>query len=357
AERAAKEKARLLAVKGGLPYKGKTKEVIEALLDPRPTTFSSGHDLRSFLKRTQRDLQRSTNPDSTLAKTLGIFIPMMDESMDAAGRSLGGSPAAIYKKGRQLWRSNRELYGAQVIADIIKQRPNNSKMIFSILKEGDPEQVGLVLKAVNDPKAIDKIKSGFLTGMIKESSEVTARKTAGRELVGEKLLDAWTQIPEGVRKQIYGAKADEIQNAFRILSLSEESIKSGGLVGIRAAQALGVAGLIALPIAAATGEEAEFGGRGTALSATTGVLLIGPELLASLVLKRPGFAKLLGQGFKFNRVNRQSTAALTRLGRMVLLERKSLNKKRKSIIRKQVNEVRKAKVRKELSKQAILKIR
>ncbi len=335
----------------GLGFEGPVKSTLNKLVKGQEVSFKSAQKIRSVLLRKQRDLQRSANPNSELLRVVNKFATLVDDAMEEAADGLGGQAKKLWRKGNGVWKENRELFGAQVVADIIKQRPNNSKMIFQILKEGDPEQVGLVLKSIKDPKVIEKVKSGFLSSMMRDATEVTSRKTAGRELVGDKLLDAWTKIPEGVRKQIYGDKADEIQKAFRVLALSEETAKSGGLVGIRAAQSLAVAGLIAVPIAAATGQETGFGGEEGALTATAGVLLIGPEVLASLVLRRPGFAKLLGQGLKFNRVNRKSTAALTRIGRLVLSEKKRLNTDRKKEIKKQVTEVRKAKFAEELSGQ------
>jgi hypothetical protein len=317
-------------------FEGKAKSLIERAQNAESTTSVRGiQKMRSDLLSLQRDLERTASPNSNLMSVVGELVPVLDDTMKSAADAASGDARRMILRANKMWKANKEVFDNKVIKSIVsKASDTNPQAVFDILNSADEQQVSTLIqgltkrvggKDVLDTAALDKIKGGYLAGMISKLSPEDAFKKAGKgEAVGDLLLRQFNSVPDQVKNQLFtGAEQTDIIDKFRILSLSQKSGESG-LVGLKAGQLFGILGISA----AALGQGGEFKKE---IVGTGGLLAIGPSILADIMLKRPRFTRLLAEGAKLSPTSREGIKVTGRLAKMVLDERKRILKQRKAV--------------------------
>lgn len=314
-------------------FEGQVKALVTKLQNVDEfTTFSGIQDMRSTALSLKRDLQRSGRPNTKLFDVIDRAIPVLDNTMEKSLDLIGGDAKRLLRRANEMWKANKEIFDDDVIKGILSRAADtNPDAVFKIINSADERQVGKLLAAIGEGKegkvALGKIKSGYLAGMISDATDkADAFKVTGeREPFGNILLKRFEDIPDKVRSKIFTAREiKDIDDKFRLLTLSQKSGDTA-LVGLKAAQALGVVGILAAPFA----EEKE--GIGAELRGAGGLLVFGPSVLAALILRRPGFARALAEGTKVKAATREGVKLTARLGRMIIEERKRINKQRENI--------------------------
>jgi hypothetical protein len=315
-------------------FTGELKSNIEKIANlPDQITFSQAQKLRSELLGSIRDIERGSQPNSSLVRNFKKISSVVDESMDTASSELKGDANRLWRRANALHKADREVFDSKVVQSIVGAASDtNPQAVFDILNSADEQQVSTLIqgltkrvggKEVIDTAALDKIKGGYLAGMISKLSPEDAFRSAGKgDAVGDMLLKQFNNIPDQVKNQLFtGAEQTDIIDKFRLLSLSQKSGESG-LIGLKAAQALGAVGLAAAPFSEKQRKN---------LGVAGGVLVLGPSVLASLMLRRPAFTRLLAEGATMSPTSREGIKVTGRLAKMVLDERKRISKQRKAV--------------------------
>jgi hypothetical protein len=318
----------------GFGLEGRVKSLIQKASSVDDTTTVKGiQKMRSEILSLQRDLTSSASPNSSLLNVVNELVPILDDTMKSAANAASGDAKRLLLRANKMWKSNAEVFDNKVITSIIgKAADTNPKAVFDILNSADEQQVGQLISGLTRKKggkefvnkrALDKIKGGYLAGMINKVSPDDAFKASGAgDAVGDLLLKQFNEMPDAVKNQLFKkSEQKDILSKFRLLSLSQKKGEAG-LIGLKAAQALGAVGLAAAPFSEKQRSK---------LGVAGGVLVLGPSVLASLLLRRPAFTRLLAQGAKESPTTREGIKITGRLTKMVLDERKRITKQREGL--------------------------
>jgi hypothetical protein len=318
----------------GFGFEGRVKSLIGKAASVDDTTTVRGiQKMRSEILSLQRDLTSSVNPNSSLLKVVNELTPVLDKTMKSAAEAASGDARRLLLRANKLWKSNAQKFDNEVITSILgKAADMNPEAVFDILNSADEQQVGQLIEGLTrrrgdktfvNKTALNKIKGGYLAGMINKVSPEDAFRASGKgDAVGDLLLKQFNDMPDAVKSQLFSkSEVKDITNKFRLLSLSQKKGEAG-LIGLKAAQGLGAVSLAAAPFSGDKGPELGVAGLG---------LVIGPSILASLILRRPAFTRLLAEGGKVKATTREGIKITGRLAKMILDERKRITKQRENI--------------------------
>lgn len=317
-------------------FEGQVKNWVNKAANVDETTTVRGvQKMRSEALGLQRDLAASRDPNTSLKRVIDELVPVLDKTMNDAASAASGDAKRLLTRANKLWKANAKKFDNDVIVSIVgKAADSNPAAVFDIINSADEQQVKQLINGLTRERggkkfinkaALDKIRGGYLAGMINTVSPEDAFKASGAgDAVGDLLLKKFNDMPPAVRNQLFKkSEQKDIINKFRLLSLSQKKGEAG-LIGLKAAQALGAVGLAAAPFSKEQRKR---------LNVAGGVLVLGPSVLSSLLLRRPAFAKLLAQGFDVPQESKEGIKIAGRLARMVISERKRISKQREKVER------------------------
>lgn len=284
-------------------------------------SFETAQDMRSGLLDIVRKGSSKLTPDP---KSVGIaqqLVKSIDNAMETAARDAGPEAYNKWRRANWFYRAGKERYHNKLINKLMRDLPDNPDAARAIFK--NEENILRVKKAVGYAKFQDVKKAWFDSivsdSMLKSPADVTSITGIG-EPMGDKILKQFNAVGKPALDAAF-TKAEQanIREAARILAIIQA--RTGGHSGaLRFVQGSALAAILASPLYSDLP-----GGRATA--AGSGMILIGPTVLARLMAK-PGFAKWLSEGYQALPGTQQYVAFGTRLVRNIYQERISINKEK-----------------------------
>lgn len=284
-------------------------------------SFETGQDVRSGLLDILRKGESKLTPDPKAVGIVKRITPEVDAAMGQAARNAGPEVEPLWRRANLFWKAGKKRFNNKMISKLMKDLPDRPEVITKIFKPNAKTSLLRVKKAVG-PKTFQELKGTYIEHIVRNSSKIDPSAISGiGESVGDKILRQFNNLGEDTIKATFTAKETQaIRDSARTLGIIQG--KTGGQAGaLRFVQGTALAGIIAAPFLPS--EKA-----GRAVSVSSGVLLLGPAVLGKLMTK-PGFAKLLSEGFKATPGTQKAVALSARLARNVFKARREINQERR----------------------------
>jgi hypothetical protein len=265
---------------------------------PKNIDFSLAHKILSGFKTTQRDLKRTTTPDSKLYAQITSFTQNLNKQMDAAGSKVSG--AAIDFEGRLAEDSSKTLteqykFYSKLYKDSVADLYSDTT---AKLLDKDPEFVGKTIfqsgnvtafketqqalgrakqlnPKLNVTESLNSVRRGYVENLLKSEGSLAT-------------LGAKIESDEAIRRTFETVLSKEQQNnvkrllkAAELSSVRPEATAPLFLAAQQAQSVTGLLGVGALVLSDDAKKVASDNPLWTAL--TAGTVLLGPRFIAKSI--------------------------------------------------------------------------
>jgi hypothetical protein len=235
-------------------------------------------------------------------------------------RQSGANVVQMWRDAEHFWKTGKETFNNKLVSRLMRDLPDKPEILTkTVFRPGGVAGIKMAKKAVG-PREFQKIKGAWLQQLVADAVAVDPSDIAGMsEPLGNRILKKFNGLgPDALNAAFTKTEQQTVRDTGRILAAIQK--KTGGHSGaLRFVQGSAFAVSAAAPCGP--------GAASQALKATSGVVLVGPAVLGRLMTK-PGFARLLKEGYRAKPGTQQAVVLAGRLLRNVLLARREINTER-----------------------------